>query len=52
VENGFNAAFADGSVHLISKTINSIVLKALITRDGGETIALPDGPVPVKPSTR
>ena len=50
-ENGFNVAFADGSVRFISKTINSMVLKALITRAGGEVISMPDGPAPVRPST-
>ncbi len=35
VENGFNAAFADGSVRFISKAVNPTVLKALITRRRG-----------------
>jgi prepilin-type processing-associated H-X9-DG protein len=51
VENGFNVAFVDGSVRFISKTIDSTVLKALITRAGGEVINMPDGPAPVRPST-
>jgi prepilin-type processing-associated H-X9-DG protein len=38
VENGFNAAFADGSVRFISKAVNPTVLKALITRAGGEVL--------------
>ena len=44
VENGFNAAFVDGSVRFIAKSIDPTVLKALITRDGGELINIPDGP--------
>ncbi len=36
---GFNAAFADGSVRFLKRSINSMLLKALITRDGGEVIA-------------
>ena len=52
VERGFNAAFADGSVRFISKTIDATVLKALITRGGGELISMPDGPSPVMPSAR
>ncbi len=38
----FNAAFADGSVHGLKKTIDKDTLKALITRNGGETVAIPD----------
>ena len=38
--NGFNAVFADGAVRFISKTMDAIVLKALITRGGGEVIRL------------
>ncbi len=37
-EDGFNAAFADGSVRFIKKTINPTLLKALITANGGEVI--------------
>jgi prepilin-type processing-associated H-X9-DG protein len=37
--NGFNAAFADGAVRFISKAVNPQVLKALITRSGGEVIS-------------
>jgi len=40
-ENGFNAAFADGAVRFISKSIDQTVLKALITRAGGEPISFP-----------
>src|SRR5262249_50049517 len=36
---GFNAVFADGAVRYITKSINPNVLKALITRDGGEVIS-------------
>ena len=35
---GFNAAFADGSVRFISSSISQDVLRALITRSGGEVI--------------
>ena len=37
--DGFNVVFCDGSVRYIRKTINPIVLKALITRAGGEVIS-------------
>jgi len=39
--NGFNAAFADGSVRFISNSINPAVLKAIITRNGGEVAQIP-----------
>ena len=39
MQNGFNAAFADGSVRFISKSMSPTVLKALITRAGGEVIS-------------
>jgi prepilin-type processing-associated H-X9-DG protein len=35
---GFNAAFMDGSVRFFRSTLDPVVLKALITRDGGEVI--------------
>ncbi|HEV3004659.1 MAG TPA: DUF1559 domain-containing protein [Pirellulales bacterium] len=38
---GFNAALADGSVRFISDTIDEKVLRALITKAGGEAIPLP-----------
>ncbi len=38
-EDGFNALFADGSVRFVKKSIQPQVLKALITRDGGEVIS-------------
>jgi beta-lactamase regulating signal transducer with metallopeptidase domain len=41
-EKGFNAAFADGSVRFISKAVNPTVLKALITRAGGEVLRTDD----------
>jgi prepilin-type processing-associated H-X9-DG protein len=37
--DGFNALFADGSVRYIKKTVAPQVLKALITRDGGEVLS-------------
>ncbi len=37
--DGFNTAFADGSVHFISAKIDPTVLKQLFSRDGGEVIA-------------
>ncbi|HEV3120107.1 MAG TPA: DUF1559 domain-containing protein [Gemmataceae bacterium] len=33
---GFNAAFADGSVHLIQNNVTEAELRAFITRNGGE----------------
>jgi len=36
---GLNALFADGSVHFIKTSINPGLLRALVTRDGGETIS-------------
>jgi prepilin-type processing-associated H-X9-DG protein len=36
---GFNALFLDGSVRFLKLSINVQVLKALITRDGGEVIS-------------
>jgi prepilin-type processing-associated H-X9-DG protein len=40
--DGFNALFADGSVRFLSKSIAAPVLKALITRSGGEVIRATD----------
>jgi prepilin-type processing-associated H-X9-DG protein len=37
--NGFNAVFCDGSVRFIRDSISLQVLRALITRDGGEVIS-------------
>lgn len=36
---GFNALMLDGSVRFLKETVNPIVLKALVTRDGGEVIS-------------
>jgi prepilin-type processing-associated H-X9-DG protein len=36
---GFNALFADGSVKFIKSSVNLAVLKALITRGGGEIVS-------------
>ncbi len=36
---GFNALFMDGSVRFIKETVHPMVLRALITRDGGEVIS-------------
>ncbi|HZW31137.1 MAG TPA: DUF1559 domain-containing protein, partial [Isosphaeraceae bacterium] len=36
--DGFNAVFADGAVRYIKKSIAPVVLRALITRDGGEPL--------------
>jgi hypothetical protein len=37
--DGFNATFGDGSVRYLKNSINPVVLKALITRAGGEVIS-------------
>jgi prepilin-type processing-associated H-X9-DG protein len=39
---GFNAAFGDGSVRFIKNSIDPVVLRALITRNGGEVINADD----------
>ncbi len=36
---GFNAGFADGSVHFIKNTINLLTWRALITRASGEVVS-------------
>lgn len=38
-KNGFAAAFADGTVRFIRPSIDPRVLRALLTRDGGESIS-------------
>jgi len=38
----FNVAIADGSVRSLKKTIDKVTLKALITRNGGETVTIPE----------
>jgi hypothetical protein len=40
--NGFQAAFADGTVHFIPKDTPEKDLKALITCNGGEVVRAPD----------
>jgi prepilin-type processing-associated H-X9-DG protein len=37
---GFNVSFVDGSVRFLRETLNAAMLKALITRSGGEVINL------------
>jgi prepilin-type processing-associated H-X9-DG protein len=37
---GFNAAFTDGAVKFLSQSIDKTVLRALITRAGGEVISI------------
>lgn len=39
---GFNSGFADGSVHFISSRIEPQLLKALLSRNGGEVVNLND----------
>jgi len=39
--NGFNAVFADGSVHFIPGNTSEPLLRGLITRNGGEKVAPP-----------
>jgi hypothetical protein len=36
--DGFNALLADGSVRYIASTVDGDVLKALLTRNGGEVV--------------
>jgi prepilin-type processing-associated H-X9-DG protein len=36
---GFNVAFADGSVHTLKNTIPAVMLRALLSRDGGEVLS-------------
>jgi prepilin-type processing-associated H-X9-DG protein len=36
---GVNLAFADGSVHFVSNSVNATVIRDLSTRAGGETVS-------------
>jgi hypothetical protein len=36
---GFNALLCDGSVRFIRESVSIVVLRALITRDGGEVLS-------------
>ncbi|MCU0879511.1 MAG: DUF1559 domain-containing protein [Pirellulaceae bacterium] len=38
---GVNMAYVDGSIHYLPETIDHLVLDALATRDGGESLQLP-----------
>jgi prepilin-type N-terminal cleavage/methylation domain-containing protein/prepilin-type processing-associated H-X9-DG protein len=38
---GVNMAYVDGSIHYLPETIDHLVLDALATRDGGESLPLP-----------
>src|SRR5262249_50492367 len=38
-DKGFDVLFADGSVRALKHSIQPVVLKALITRDGGENVS-------------
>ena len=40
--DGFHAAFADGSVRFIRKETAEFTLRALITPRGGEVVQVPD----------
>lgn len=40
--DGFNAAFGDGTVRFIRSNTPDNVIRALITRNGGEAVALPE----------
>jgi hypothetical protein len=40
-QQGFNVAMADGSVHYISDSIDETLLRAMITRNGGENVTPP-----------
>jgi prepilin-type processing-associated H-X9-DG protein len=42
VPEGFNVLFADGTVRWLRSNINAEVMRALITRNGGEAVDLPD----------
>jgi prepilin-type processing-associated H-X9-DG protein len=38
-KGGFNIAMCDGSVRFVKDTIDPIMLKAMLTRQGGEVVA-------------
>ncbi len=40
-DGGCNITFADGSVHFVQKTLDLKILRALLTKSGGESVALP-----------
>ena len=40
--DGFNVLFGDGTVRYIRATTPDAVIRAMITRNGGETFTLPD----------
>lgn len=55
--DGFNAGFADGSVRFLAKTIHPAVLKAVLTKSGGEVLSSdalipPDATKAPRPATR
>jgi prepilin-type processing-associated H-X9-DG protein len=40
-DDGFNVLLADGSVRFVKKPVDEKIIKAAITRSGGETVFLP-----------
>ncbi|HEX8202312.1 MAG TPA: hypothetical protein VF590_17675, partial [Isosphaeraceae bacterium] len=38
-QGGFDALFLDGSVRFLSQSVNTTLLRALITRDAGEVVS-------------
>ncbi len=49
VEAGFHAALADISVHFVPSTVDENVLRALITKSGGEAVEVPHAPSSPRP---
>jgi prepilin-type processing-associated H-X9-DG protein len=49
---GFNVGMADGSVRFVSDKIDDQVLRALITKAGGEVVSLDRIPNPTQPANR